>query len=64
MFGMDMELRQAFAQSIAMQSAQVGAIVGLLITKGVITQEEFDRNVAAATAAVDQKMAEIRDGGA
>jgi hypothetical protein len=63
MFGMDLELRKAFAQNIAMQSAQIGAIVGLLIAKGVFTKEELDSTVAAATAAVDQEMAKIRDGG-
>jgi hypothetical protein len=57
----DWEARNAINAQAVHVAALCTAIVSLLIEKGVITQEEFDRRLQQSTAAVDQLAASNRE---
>ena len=61
MFGLDLELRDKFNEANIQHAATYGAILELLIEKGVFTDDEYQRTRSLALHAMEQEFAQKRD---
>ena len=61
MFGMDLAARTAINEQRAHFAALTSALAGVLVRKGICTEEEFLTEVTRQKAAIDQIVASQRD---